>query len=111
MPAPVKVTIASPCNTSNNSARLSPSGDNQIQWKANGNHCHVLKLPNGVFQGHDGTGTFDLPIDGQSFQPDPPLMLVPQPTPQTIGNYIFEDGHNCMGIKHDPPPDIVIDGN
>jgi hypothetical protein len=33
-----------------------------------------------------------------------------QPAAQTISNYIFEDGYNCVDIKTDPPPDIVIDG-
>ena len=110
MPAPVKVTITSPCNTSNNSARLSASGDNQIQWHATGDKSYTLKLPNGVFEGYPGTGTFDLAISGPGFQPEPPLTLIAQPAAQTISNYIFEAGYNCVGINNDPPPDIVIDG-
>ena len=110
MPAPVKVTITSQCDTSNNSARLSSSGDNQIQWHAAGDKSYTLKLPNGVFEGYPGTGTFDLAISGPGFQPEPPLTLMAQPAAQTISNYIFEDGYNCGDIKTDPPPDIVIDG-
>ena len=111
MPTPVKITITSPCSTSNNSPRLRPSGDTQIHWRAADNRSFTLHLPNGVFEGHPGTGTFYVEVSGPGFVPDPPLRLLSQPTPQTIHNYIFENGSNCMSKQHDPPPDIVIDGN
>jgi hypothetical protein len=109
MPSPVKVTITSVCHTSNNLARLSPSGDNQIQWQAAGKNTFTLKLPKGVFQGHDGTGTFHLTITGTGFQPATPLTLVPKPTAQLISNYIYQNGSKCL--SDEPPPDIVIDAS
>ena len=111
MPSPVQVTITSTCNTSNNSARLSPSGNNQIQWQATGQNSYVLTLPQGVFVGYDGSGTFTLNIVGTGFQPSTPLQLVASPTAQTISNYISQSGSNCPGTAGDPPPDIVIDAN
>lgn len=116
MPSPLQVTITGVCNTSNNSARLSPSGNNQIQWQATGQNSYTLTLPRGVFVGYDGTGTFDLPISGPGFQPASPLTLVPKPPAQTVSNYIYQNGGNCRtGSNYadgvlDPPPDIVIDG-
>jgi hypothetical protein len=109
MPSPVQVTITSVCHTSNNLARLSPSGDNQIQWQAAGKNAYILKLPEGVFQGHDGAGTFHLTITGTGFQPASPLTLVPHPTAQMISNYIYRNGSNCLALEQ--PPDIVIDAS
>jgi hypothetical protein len=109
MPSPVQITITSVCKTSKNLARLSPSGDNQIQWQAAGKNTFTLTLPKGVFQGHDGAGTFKLTITGTGFQPATPLTLVLHPTAQLISNYIYQNGSNCSSDS--PPPDIVIDAS
>lgn len=112
MPSPIQVTITSTCNTSNNSARLSPSGNNEIQWQATGQNSYVLTLPQGVFVGYPGTGTFTVNVVGTGFQPgNCPLQLVASPAAQTISNYISQNGSNCPDTTGDPPPEIVIDAS
>jgi hypothetical protein len=101
----VRITINSVCNTSDNAVTLSnSSGKNQIQWNAAGQNTYTVAVPAGVFQGYSNAGSITVGPNG--WTPDPPLTLVTNPTPQTISNYISQNGNGCDDLAG--PPQIVI---
>ena len=101
----IKVEIHSVCDTSNNAARLGhgPGQDDQISWTAKPLPItpFSVKFPGNVFAGYPNGGEVQVPTGT--------LTLVSAPTPQTIVNYVYQNGDNCHQVKTSGGPSIVID--